>query len=457
MRINNSLTETARTAIENALGYRFQNRAILTQAFTRASYCNEAKQIGFAVESNEVPEFFGDSILYAVVADYLFEKYITVDARGMHAEKGEGELTLEKISLTDKSYLSHRIRTLGLDRYLLITVGENAQAVTDSMAEDLFEALACAVWVDSGRDFALTREAIRRMLDPQGVSLNPTLDAAAGRAAAAVAGKSPKNELQEWCDKNRLAFAYRQIKQEGPDHDPTFTVRLTVSFPETVGVAHSIKAAEAQAAQAMLNRIPDAPGTNSTKGAVAAWCDMTDCTFVYRLIKQEGPDHDPTFTLGLSVVLAQTEASAKNRRAAETAAAAEMLAVYRQTVEDLLTEDDDSVFLEEEEEKAARKPARVELKELCEKYGIGFSISDPEKEGPEHAPIYTATVTVEGLGAVGGTGANKKDAKEDAARRAMELLAGTEEADWDETERKRRLEGALSALYLKKAFPDDEL
>lgn len=254
MKINNTLSETAREAVETALGYRFTNRSLLTQAFTRASYCNEAKQVGVTVESNEVPEFFGDSILYAVVADYLFERYITVDGRGMHAEKGEGELTLEKIALTDKSYLSHRIRELGFDKYLLITVGNSAQTVTDSMAEDLFEALSCAVWVDSGRDFAVTRAAVRRMLSPEksgSATVSPS--ATVKKAIAPAATKPAKSMVKEWCEKNRVEFFYSEPLKEGTEHEPLYTVTLTVEgVGETVGRGRKIKDAETDAAEAML-------------------------------------------------------------------------------------------------------------------------------------------------------------------------------------------------------------
>ena len=225
--LENTLNEKAREAAERALGYRFKNRALLTQAFTRASYANEMKQIGLAVESNEVPEFFGDAILSAVVADYLFSSYATVDERGLHTDRAEGELTLEKISLTDKSTLSHRIRELGLDRYLLSTVCTHEVTVTDSMAEDLFEALACAVWVDSGRNFATVREAVLRLLAPEKREASPTVAAVTQKATSPLL--SPKNAVQEFCDQHKIAFTYETLGQSGPDHDPTFTVRLTVS------------------------------------------------------------------------------------------------------------------------------------------------------------------------------------------------------------------------------------
>ena len=50
--------------IERIIGYTFHDKALLRQAFTRKSYCNEARQRGDrGIESNEVLEFCGDSVL----------------------------------------------------------------------------------------------------------------------------------------------------------------------------------------------------------------------------------------------------------------------------------------------------------------------------------------------------------------------------------------------------------
>lgn len=335
--LENTLNETAREAAERALGYRFKNRALLTQAFTRASYANEMKQIGLAVESNEVPEFFGDAILSAVVADYLFSSYATVDERGLHTDRAEGELTLEKISLTDKSTLSRRIRELGLDSYLLSTVGMHEVTVTDSMAEDLFEALACAVWVDSGRDFAVTREAVLRLLAPEKRTVSVTAATVTQKAASPLL--SPKNAVQEFCDRHKIAFAYETVGQSGPDHDPTFTVRLTVEgIFATEASAKSRKAAETEAAARMLPYLDEdaielprptavtVQGGRTAKSEVKEWCDKRQLTPVYRVVEQSGPDHDLTFTVELTVPgLAATVASGRSKKAAETEAAAEML------------------------------------------------------------------------------------------------------------------------------------
>ena len=60
-------------ALEEKLGYRFTNRALLENALTHSSYANENKAKG--LQSNERLEFLGDSVLGMVVADYLFRTH----------------------------------------------------------------------------------------------------------------------------------------------------------------------------------------------------------------------------------------------------------------------------------------------------------------------------------------------------------------------------------------------
>ena len=53
-------------ALEEKLGYRFANRALLENALTHSSYANENRAKG--VQSNERLEFLGDSVLGMVVS-----------------------------------------------------------------------------------------------------------------------------------------------------------------------------------------------------------------------------------------------------------------------------------------------------------------------------------------------------------------------------------------------------
>ena len=59
--------------LEEKLGYRFKNRALLENALQHSSYANEHR--GAGMRSNERLEFLGDAVLGVVTADYLYKKH----------------------------------------------------------------------------------------------------------------------------------------------------------------------------------------------------------------------------------------------------------------------------------------------------------------------------------------------------------------------------------------------
>ena len=56
--------------IQDQIGYKFENTALLQQAFTRRSYSKE-----YGGEDNEVLEFIGDKVLDLIVVKLLTEQY----------------------------------------------------------------------------------------------------------------------------------------------------------------------------------------------------------------------------------------------------------------------------------------------------------------------------------------------------------------------------------------------
>ena len=58
--------------IEKKIGYTFKDKSLLKQAFTRSSFCNEHKGQGKRrLVSNEVLEFFGDSVLSCALVCFV--------------------------------------------------------------------------------------------------------------------------------------------------------------------------------------------------------------------------------------------------------------------------------------------------------------------------------------------------------------------------------------------------
>ena len=60
--------------IESIIGYEFNNKKLLKQAFFRSSFAHENNE-----ESNEVLEFIGDKVLDLAVIRILLEKYSKID------------------------------------------------------------------------------------------------------------------------------------------------------------------------------------------------------------------------------------------------------------------------------------------------------------------------------------------------------------------------------------------
>ena len=155
------------SAIERKIGYVFNNKALLKQAFTRTSYCNEMRQTGKEIQSNEVLEFCGDSVLAGAIITILMERYSKMASFGIITELGEGDFSNIKSRLSDKSMLSARIKELGLYEYLLLNKGDEKMniAIQPSVMEDLFESIIGALYFDCGKDMKIVTEVIDKMLD----------------------------------------------------------------------------------------------------------------------------------------------------------------------------------------------------------------------------------------------------------------------------------------------------
>ncbi len=233
--------------IEKIIGYEFKNKALLRQAFTRESYCNELRAVGVELQSNEVLEFCGDSVLGASVITILMEKYSSFSEGGMKSTLREGNFSNIKSRLSDKRMLSERIYELGLYEYLLLNRGDVKMniATQPSVMEDLFESIVGAVYFDSGKDMALIISLINRMLDVEKYLEKNNVQAL----------KSSKNLLQEWCQEKKLDRpTYTVIDEIGPEHEKTYTVLCEIEGKGYAkGVGKNKKAAESDAAEKTLS------------------------------------------------------------------------------------------------------------------------------------------------------------------------------------------------------------
>ncbi|RKX66864.1 MAG: ribonuclease III, partial [Tenericutes bacterium] len=123
------------------------------KAFTHMSYINESRMFGS--ESYERYEFLGDSILDKIITTYIFDKFEELDP---------GELTLLRSHVVNKHYLASISRKLNFQDYILVGNGDQKQTISESVFEDVFEAIIGAIYLDSGEEEA-TKFVKKQILD----------------------------------------------------------------------------------------------------------------------------------------------------------------------------------------------------------------------------------------------------------------------------------------------------
>lgn len=218
--------------LEQIIGYRFHDKHLLTQAMTHSSYANEKKQ-GKA-GCNERLEFLGDAVLELISSDFLYAKYTKLP---------EGELTKKRASMVCEPSLAYCAREFGLQKYLLLGKGEEMTGGRnrDSIVSDATEALLGAIYLDGG--FASAKEFVLKFILNDMEHKQLFYDS--------------KTILQEIVQENgSQAVEYRLIKEDGPDHNKSFTVDVLVNGRQMgTGSGHTKKAAEQAAAYQAIRRM----------------------------------------------------------------------------------------------------------------------------------------------------------------------------------------------------------
>lgn len=194
-------TDLAR--LEGILGITFKDPTLLSCAVTHRSFLNENKDVTH--DHNERLEFLGDAVLELVVTDYLFRTY---------TGKAEGELTAIRAALVNTNMLSSIAQQLGVNDFMRLSRGEakDTGRARQYILANAFEALVGAIYLDQGYDAA--RGFIEREL--------------LGKAEDIVTKRlwqDPKSRFQEKGQEiHGVTPTYKTIKEEGPDHDRTFTI-----------------------------------------------------------------------------------------------------------------------------------------------------------------------------------------------------------------------------------------
>ncbi len=218
--------------LQQKLGYRFENPALLERALTHRS---------FSGTHNERLEFLGDSVLNLGVAHLLYERLGAAE---------EGDLSRLRAQLVRQDSLHQLALGLGLPPLLRLGVGElrSGGQKRPSILADALEALIGAVYLDAGADAA--NALVRRLFAHTEITLQTS-----------VAAKDAKTALQEWLQGRKLPLPqYEVLRVLGEAHRQTFEVacRVAQQGVQTVAQGASRRAAEQAAAALALQALTQA-------------------------------------------------------------------------------------------------------------------------------------------------------------------------------------------------------
>ena len=196
------------SALEEKIGYSFENKQLLKEALTHSSYANELRARKQTAVCNERLEFLGDTVLSAVVSEYIFKKYPNV---------GEGDLTRRRAALVQSSALASYSVALGVGDFLYLGHGEEKSRGRErqSTLENAFEALVAAIYLDAGENGF--NEVKRFVL--------PIIEAQLESTEFNMRKIDAKTELQQLIQQAEGDFLeYVVVAENGPDHNKQFEV-----------------------------------------------------------------------------------------------------------------------------------------------------------------------------------------------------------------------------------------
>ncbi|MDO4664827.1 MAG: ribonuclease III [Actinomycetaceae bacterium] len=198
---------------------------LLVLALTHRSFAHEQG----GLPTNERLEFLGDAVLSIVVTEWLYKHF---------PDHPEGHLAKMRAATVSQPALAAVARNIGLGKYVLLGVGEDAQGGRDkdSILSDTLEAMIGATYLAHGLE--PTRQVVEKLL---GVLLTDV--------ETRGAGIDWKTTLQELAAALDMEVPYYEHTDKGPDHAKVFTATAIIGEEEvSKGQASSKKLAEHEAA-----------------------------------------------------------------------------------------------------------------------------------------------------------------------------------------------------------------
>ncbi len=212
------------------LGIVPNNKDLYRLAFSHSSYVNERH----LKADYERLEFLGDAVLDLVVSDYLYR----------HSDKKEGDMTKIRASYVCENACFRYASDLEFSNYIKVGHGEELEGgrYKKVILADIFEAFMGAIYLDLGYD--TVRKVLLEIIVPYIEDESVTFF------------HDYKSSLQEFIQTEQRTLQYKVIKEEGPPHQRTFTVQVSVDdIIYGTGTANSKKEAEQEAARSALEKL----------------------------------------------------------------------------------------------------------------------------------------------------------------------------------------------------------
>lgn len=217
--------------IEKILGYKFEDKAILSKAVSHTSkLAKKRARVHF-----EKMEFLGDRVLGLCVASLMYR---------ILKREDEGDFARRLAKITSTESLIETANEYGFIENFDFKFPEDVFTRKHNAAiADMMEAVFAAVYLDGGLDSAMkvvSKFFLHKLSQP------------------CVKEKDKKSELQEYAQKNMKVSPVYIIKDiSGPAHNPNFVIQVKVLKHTTEGFGHNKKAAEQEAARNMLTLLKD--------------------------------------------------------------------------------------------------------------------------------------------------------------------------------------------------------
>lgn len=232
--VNKDIPFHAYHNLERAIGYRFQNAALLETAMSHRSWSNMFE----GIPSYERLEYLGDAVLSLVVADYTYKKWPDLQ---------EGSLAKIRSDVVSQPALAEIATEIGLGNLIKLGKGEIAEGGSSkpSILSDVLEALVGAIYIDNDSDFQMVYEIIIGWFE------DPIK-----RASKSPGMYNYKESLQMIVQKDSGGLPEYVVDGNGPDHSRHFNACVYINGElKGSGSGSSKKSAEQMAAKSALQNM----------------------------------------------------------------------------------------------------------------------------------------------------------------------------------------------------------